>query len=399
MANRIAIYWHNGRSLGHTVRCMALGQALLTHRPENTVIGITGSSRYYDLLPSGMDVLKLPSFLGYDEEGAIRTEAILSITKKEFQHIRENLLASFMRDFRPHALVVDYNPQGKSGELLPAIVNSPTTKKVLGLRGILDSFAATNAEFFNPRMVSFIQEHFSAIHVYTDPQIFSLEDYYHTPPEINRMIRYTGYVTRPTVANQAEARAVLHLDPDARIIVVSFGGGQGTEQLWAAVIAALTDIRHRFDAAYLVAGPYLEPPAYERIRTQVAAHPTWQWCRMLNPLQTWMKASNLFIGAGGYNTLAEVVTTGTNALIIPRQLNEQEQAMHTARLAELRIVRLTTMEAFLSQNASVLLETCLAEPYPSLSFGPVATDGATQNARLLESLLGSTANVPAATCL
>lgn len=387
MTKRIAIYWHNGRSLGHTVRCLALGQALLRHNTSNTVVGITGSSRYYELLPAGMDILKIPSFLGYDEEGAIRTEAILSITKKEFQHMRENLITTFVKDFRPHALIIDYNPQGKSGELLPAIINSPATKKILGLRGILDSFAATNAEFFNPRMVSFICEHFSAIHVYTDPRIFSLEDYYRTPPEINNMLHYTGYVTRPTVASRAEARTALQLASDARIIVVSFGGGQGTEQLWESTIAALSRIRHRFDAAYLVAGPHLEPPAYERLGAQIALYPDWHWSRMLNPLQTWMKASNLFVGAGGYNTLAEVITTGTNALIIPRQLNEQEQAMHAARLAKLQIVRLTSMEEFQKQNAAYLLETCLDEPYPAPSFRPIATDGALQNARLVESLL------------
>ena len=387
MTNRIAIYWHNGRSLGHTVRCLALGQALLAYRPDNTVVGITGSSRYYELLPPGMDILKIPSFLGYDEEGAIRTEAILSITKKEFQHIRENLLATFVHDFRPQVLIIDYNPQGKSGELLPAIIHSPTTKKVLGLRGILDSFAATNAEFFHPRMVSFIQEHFSAIHVYTDPRIFSLEDYYHTPPEITRMLKYTGYVTRPTVTSREEARTVLNIDRNERVIVVSFGGGQGTERLWEETITALTQIRHRFDTAYLVAGPHLEVPAYERLRTRIATYPTWHWCRMLNPLQTWMKACDLFIGAGGYNTLAEVITTGTNALIIPRQLNEQEQAMHAERLAALGIVRFTSMDTFQQEHAAKLLETCLLEPYPAQSFGQIATDGALQNARLIETLI------------
>jgi len=386
MTQRIAIYWHNGRSLGHTVRCLALGQALLNHNSDSTVVGITGASRYFELLPRGMDVLKIPSFLGYDEEGAIRTESILSITKKEFQHIRENLIATFVGDFRPHVLIVDYNPQGKSGELVPAIVNSPTTKKILGLRGILNSFEETRAEFFTPRMVAFIQEHFSAIHVYTDPRIFCLEEYYQTPPEITRMLKYTGYVTRPTVATREEARVALNLDPDARIIVVSFGGGQGTEMLWEATIAALAKIRRRFDAAYLVAGPHLEAPAFERMREKVSGFPTWQWSSMLNPLQTWMKACDLFIGAGGYNTLAEVITTGVNALIIPRQLNEQEQTMHATRLADMRVIRLASLDTILHEDISPLVERCLEEPYPSKTYGALATDGAMENARLVTAL-------------
>lgn len=387
MTNRIALYWHNGRSLGHTVRCMALGQALLSYNPDTTVMGITGASRYFELLPPGMDVLKIPSFLGYDEEGAIRTESILSITKKEFQSIRENLIATFVRDFRPHALVVDYNPQGKSGELVPAMVGSPGTKKILGLRGILNSFEETRAEFFTPRMVAFIQEHFSAIHVYTDQRIFCLEEYYQTPPAITRMLKYTGYVTRPTVATREEARAALNLDSGARIIVVSFGGGQGTEMLWEVTIAALAKIRHHFDAAYLVAGPHLEAPAYERICEQVSENPSWQWSRMLNPLQTWMKACDLFIGAGGYNTLAEVITTGVNALVVPRQLNEQEQAMHATRLADMGVIRLAGLDTILYEDISPLLERCLMEPYPDTTCGEVATNGAAENARLVATLI------------
>jgi len=386
MTKRIVIYWHNGRSLGHTVRCMALGQALLSHNPENTVAGITGASRYFELLPPGMDVLKIPSFLGYDEEGAIRTESILSLTKKEFQRIRENLIATFVRDFHPHVLIVDYNPQGKSAELVPAMINSPDTQKILGLRGILNSFEETRAEFFNPRMVAFIQEHFSAIHVYTDPRIFCLEEYYQTPPAITRMLKYTGYVTRPTVATKEEARTLLNLDSDARIIVVSFGGGQGTEMLWEATIAALAKIHRRFDAVYLVAGPHLEAPAYERIRMHVAQYPNWQWSKMLNPFQAWMKASDLFIGAGGYNTLAEVLTTGTNALIVPRQLNEQEQMLHATRLADMRVIRLASLDLILREDVSPLLERGLSEPYPDKTYGDIAINGAMENARLVEAL-------------
>jgi predicted glycosyltransferase len=387
MTKRIALYWHNGRSLGHTVRSLALGQALLSSLPESTVMGITGASRYYDLLPPGMDVLKIPSFMGYDEEGAIRNESIVSVTKKEFQHMRENLITTFVNDFHPHALIVDYNPQGKNGELVPAMLHSPATRKVLGLRGILNTFESTRAEFFNPRMVAFIREHFSAIHVYTDPRVFRLEEYYQTPAAINDMLKYTGYVTRPTVASREEARAALQIDAHARIIIVSFGGGQGSEILWESTLSGLANIQNCFDVAYLVAGPYLEAESFERIRVQASRHPNWIWTRQLNPFPTWMKASDLFIGAGGYNTLAEVITTGANALIIPRQLNEQEQLMHATRLADMQVLRLARLDTLVHADVAPLFEMCLKEPYPDETHGKIATDGAQQNARMIEALI------------
>lgn len=384
---RIALYWHNGRSLGHTVRCATLGQALLNQMPDSIVVGVTGASKGLELLPAEMDLIKIPSYLTYDDTGGVRTTPILSLTKDLFQRIRENLISTFVKDFQPHALVVDFHPEGKNGELIPTVSNSPDTRKVLGLRGILSSPAETNREFFQPPLVHFIQDHFSAIHVYVDDHVFRLEDYYAIPPALSAMCKYTGYVTRPTPATQTEARALLQLDPGARIIVVSFGGGQGTEPVWQSILHSLSKMQKHFDYAYLSAGPYLEAGAYERLRVQVSQHPSWTWTRLLDPLPTWIKASDFFIGSGGYNSLAEVIATSANALIIPRQLNEREQELHATRLASLNVFRIAKLESILSKNLSSLFEMCLKEPYPHNHHRTIATNGAQQSARLIEELI------------
>ena len=384
---RIALYWHNGRSLGHTVRSATLGQSLLNQMPNSIVVGITGASKGLELLPSKMDLIKIPSYLTYDDTGGVRATPILSLAKEQFQRIRENLISSFIRDFQPQALIVDFHPEGKNGELIPTVINSPNTHKVLGLRGILGSPADTNRNFFNSRLVAFMQEHFSAIHVYIDEHVLRLENYYTIPTSLSAMFKYTGYVTRPTLSTKAEARALLQLEPEARIIVVSFGGGQGTEPIWQSILSGLSKVQRHFDYAYLSAGPYLEAGAYERLRTQVSLHPNWIWTRLLNPLPTWIKASDFFIGSGGYNSLAEVIATSANALIIPRQLNEHEQELHATRLANLKILRIANLETILSQDLNVLLEMCLTEPYSQDRNIKISTNGAENNARLIESII------------
>jgi predicted glycosyltransferase len=387
MTKKIALYWHNGRSLGHTIRCATLGQALLDHLPGSIVVGITGASKGFELLPPEMDLVKIPSYLTYDGVDDVRAAPILPLAKEQFQRIRENLISTFVRDFQPQALVVDFHPEGKNGELIPTVINSSNTHKVLGLRGVLGSPAETNREFFDPRLVAFIQDHFSAIHVYIDERVFRLEDYYSIPASLSAMFKYTGYVTRPTLTTRAEARALLQLDPDAQIIVVSFGGGQGTEPIWQSILRSLSTIQNRFDYAYLSAGPYLELYAYERLRAQVSHHPNWTWTRLLNPLPAWIKASDFFIGSGGYNSLAEVIAIGANALIIPRQLNEREQELHTTRLANLNILRIAKLETILNKDINSFLEMCLEEPYPYNQNITIATNGAENNARLIESII------------
>src|SRR5258708_30864307 len=120
---------------------------------------------------------------------------------------------------------------------------------------------------------------------------------------------------------------------------------------------------------------------------QVSEHPNWTWTKLLDPLPAWIKASDFFIGSGGYNSLAEVIATCANALIIPRQLNEREQELHAARLANLNILRVASMETILSKDLIPFFEMCLAEPYPSEKEIRIATDGAERSARLIKSLI------------
>jgi predicted glycosyltransferase len=334
-----------------------------------------------------MDLIKIPSYLTYDGTEGVRTTPVLSVAKEQFQRIRENLISTFVQDFQPHALIVDFHPEGKNGELIPTVLNSAKTHKVLGLRGILGNPAETNRDFFNPRLITFIKAHFSSIHVYVDQHVYRLEDNYAIPDSVSAMFKYTGYVTRPTISNKAEARAILEIAPDARIIVISFGGGQGTEPIWQAMLGSLSKIQKQFDYAYLSAGPYLEADAYERLQIQVSQHPNWTWTRLLNPLTTWIEASDLFIGSGGYNSLAEIIATGANALIIPRQLNEREQEIHATKLANLNILRIANLNTILSKDVSSLLEMCLKEPYPQNRKIKIATNGAQQSAQLIEALI------------
>ncbi len=100
-----------------------------------------------------------------------------------------------------------------------------------------------------------------------------------------------------------------------------------------------------------------------------------------------MKASDFFIGSGGYNSLSETLATGANALIIPRQLNEREQLLHATSLAKLQALRVLDLETALDGDMTPVLEMCLREPFPMAGQLPIKTDGAATNARLIEKLL------------
>ena len=63
---KIAMYWHNGRSLGHTAESAKIAHALVDDWDEASIVGVTGAYRGTDLLPQAMDILRLPTFTNYD---------------------------------------------------------------------------------------------------------------------------------------------------------------------------------------------------------------------------------------------------------------------------------------------------------------------------------------------
>ncbi len=314
------------------------------------------------MFPKSIDIVKLPSFFNYDTPTKTVVEPVLDITERELFQIREDLITTFMQGFRPHGLVVNHLPQGLEGELITAIKMSSSTKKVLTLRGILFSPEKTNAEYFNSSMVSWIDEHFEAILVYTDPSLFRLEDHYDIPSNLAAKMVYTGYIATPVNFDKLQARQALNLSEQATIVLASLGGGQGTLDIWVRILEAIDNLKDRCDLAYLVTGPYLEDTAYHDLQLRVKHLHNVKLTRYTSELITWMKASDVFIGAGGANMLGEVLATQANAIIIPRQLREAEQEMHTSRLAELNIVRMMSRAQVQLGQLSPLLKEALAFP-------------------------------------
>ena len=63
----VALYWHNGRSLGHTSRTAKVARYLLRSEQPYSIAGITGAWLGLDLLPAEVDIVKIPSFANFDD--------------------------------------------------------------------------------------------------------------------------------------------------------------------------------------------------------------------------------------------------------------------------------------------------------------------------------------------
>ncbi|MDQ1041984.1 glycosyltransferase family protein [Streptomyces sp. V4I2] len=362
-ARTIALYWHNGRSLGHTSRTAKVAQYLLRSPQPYSIAGITGAYRGLDLLPPEVDVIKIPSFANFDDPDGWNLRARLAMDAETLHQARTDLITAFLGHYRPEVLMSDHIPRGTDDELVPALEARYATHAVLSLRGILLSKEKTARKYFGMHgRGPWLLDHYCQFNVHTHPEVFDLADYYDIPPEAAGRLHYTGYLAEPYTLPHDQARAQIGVGGDERLIVAAMGGGQGAGDIWRALATALRERRTMFDRALLVTGPYLEP-ADQRALAQLWEDDPFVEIRTYEPdLLPWMRACDVFVGAAGSNMLGEVLATGANAIAIPRQVRESEQLVHARRLDELGLVRKVDLPDALGGALTGTLAAALTEP-------------------------------------
>jgi len=248
MSARLVFYWHNGRSLGHTSRAATIARAALERVSDARIFGLTGASRGLELLPPGMDVVKIPSFFSYDLPGGVSRQPAVAIAEPEAHHIRTSVINVFIDSFNPDALI--------------------------GLRGVLGSRAETNEEFFSTDVVRHIDRTYEKVLIYTDSDVIDLEMLYEIPPVLRRKLHYTGYVARRTPLTRDEARRQIGYD-DRLLIVAAFGGAQGALPLYLSLFDAVRRVVPNDATVVVPLGPYLKkrpkPTASSALHFQTGA--------------------------------------------------------------------------------------------------------------------------------
>lgn len=382
---KIAMYWHNGRSLGHTAETAKISGVLSEAFVQSYFAGISGAFKGLDMLPSKLDVFKLPSFSNYDRREGWNYTGNQGMPVKALFELRSKLIYTYLADYRPDVLMVNHIPNGLYDELVPALKLENQSLRILTLRGILFDREKTAREFFSGDAARFLLDHYDNLIVHIDPNIFSLEEYYDIPREIQERIRYVGYLTPRCTVDRSTARASLGLDDQERIIVASMAGGQGAMNIWTRILEACGKNRRCFDKCCIITGPYLE---YEDKIALRKMQDELDWLRVMEytaDMQLWMTAADLFIGAAGSSMIGEVISTSCNAIMIPRQVREIEQLVHSTLLAQRGIVRMCSLEDTLSGKLNCLIPEAMAEKLDS-SAHHIQINGLREYPKLIQQL-------------
>jgi predicted glycosyltransferase len=364
----ILMYSHDTYGLGHIRRTMAIASHLL--REHINILILTGSpivGRFS--FPEQMDFVRIPGMIKKTNEEYLPLS--IKIDPRHVLNIRKNIITATAKAFKPHLFIVDKEPLGLKKEVLPTLkwLNRymPATRTILGLRDIMDDAETVQDDWRRKGIYELLNQLYSEIWVYGNQKFYDPIQEYAIPKRISNKMLFTGYIPRKVPGKKAvqQLRREQGLAKDAKLVVVTTGGGGDGFAVMDTYLKMLelASPSPPFKSV-LITGPFMADRETKEVneRARRLGVRTYQFCRVMEKM---MAAADLVVSMGGYNTVCEILSQGTPALIIPREVPRKEQLIRAQVLYNNDLVDYIPWHSF---SPRILEERILAilerpEPY------------------------------------
>ncbi len=334
-SRRVVFYSHDTFGLGHLRRSRALASALTEGDPHASAIILTGSpvaGRF--TFPNRVDHIRLPGVTKLPDGTYISQTLGLDID--DITSLRAGLIQSAIERYEPDLLIVDKEPTGFRGELLPTLEYlrmRGRTRTVLGLRDVLDEPDVLAAEWARKGAIAATENLYDEIWVYGVRDVYDPSEGLPLSDATRARMHWTGYLRR-SVTDASET-------PDTPYILITPGGGGDGAAMVSLVLSAYEQDPDLGPDAVLVYGPFLSGDVRDAFDARVA-----KLGGRVTAMGFDSKIEALFAGAvgvvcmGGYNTFCEVLSFDRPAVIVPRTKPRLEQWIRASRAEELGLVRM-----------------------------------------------------------
>lgn len=358
---RVLFYCQHLLGIGHLTRSLAICAELVNQFEVHFIQGgpdvgrtLTHPDfRLHAISPLMMD--EATSDL-YDPRGDLSPEALLAVRKEELERIAT--------DFHFDAVITELFPFGRNklkreilGLLELVKAKNPGARIACSVRDIL--VEKDDGGERARKSVQLVQSYYDLVYVHSDPEIVRFEETFSETEAIRDKIIYTGFVSE-TGGKRAQ--------PAQRLpqVLVSQGGGiVGGELLIAAAETARLFPELRFR---LVQGPNAPGPlkaALARVMEEVRMGLRPQNVSVedfVPDFEGELARSALSLSLAGYNTVMNLLSTETPALVLPYKANH-EQTLRSKRLEDRGLLRVLEAEDLAPDRlASLMKERLAARP-------------------------------------
>ncbi|WP_439496298.1 glycosyltransferase family protein [Bosea sp. (in: a-proteobacteria)] len=335
-APRVLIYSHDTFGLGHIRRCRAIANSLVASYPHISVIIVSGSSVISSFqFGDGVDYVRIP---GVEKQSDGRySPHHLNLDLSDTIRLRTDLIKQVVLSFDPDVVIVDKEPVGLRGELLPSLelLRRRGARIVLGLRDVLDEPGKLLEEWRHSGALD-------ALAVYDDIFVYGLESVYQPllglPDQhlFADKVRYTGYLKRAVPSPMPPNRHP-RITKGPFILVTPGGGGDGMGLIDWVISAYETDPTIELPAL-IVFGPFMSREKRKDFAERIARVPKLESLGFEPRLELLMNRAHCVVAMGGYNTFCEILSFDKPALIVPRVRPRLEQSIRAERADGLRLV-------------------------------------------------------------
>lgn len=357
---RILVYTHNSIGLGHAFRTLAVVTGIRKWRPDIDFLVISSTCIPQIFFNQGIEVIKLPSVkLDIDKPDNPMLPRYLSHFDLEtIFDFRQRIILETFDFFRPDVLMIEHNMTGQMSELIPLLMKKWLRKGGPGdfalvhlCRGIMKWIPLLQIPYQNPRHRSEsinIGELYDFMYVLEEREVIDINKaFLGDDPELEAKTRYLGKVTnksRNELSSRDEVLKRFSLE-DKKIILVSLGRNRHVFDLSDRLLDSFekTGINRDYQVV-MVLDPYLDEAVAECIRN----HPLSRKVCLLPfvpDLVDLVGQSEMVISRAGYNTVNEILLTGTRAVLIPESHGGGEQELRVRNVPQEQIRILTEDQA------------------------------------------------------
>lgn len=331
------IYSHDTFGLGHIRRCRAIANSLVATYPHISVIIVSGSSVISSFqFGDGVDYVRIP---GVEKQSDGRYGPHhLNLDLHDTIRLRTDIIKQVVLSFDPDVVIVDKEPIGLRGELVPAldILRPRGARIVLGLRDVLDEPAKLHEEWRQSGALDALGQ------IYDDIFVYGLESIYQPLAGLPNQhlfahkIRYTGYLKRAVPSPMPPTRYP-RITKGPFILVTPGGGRDGAGVIDWVISAYEADPTIELPAL-IVFGPFMSRERRKDFAERIARIPKLESLGFEPRLELLMNRAHCVVAMGGYNTFCEVLSFDKPALIVPRVKPRLEQAIRAERADHLKLV-------------------------------------------------------------
>jgi predicted glycosyltransferase len=324
-SKRVLLYSHDSFGLGHVSRCRTIANAIVEADHSVSVLIISGSPMIgsYEFR-SGIDFVRVPGVVKQIETGEYDS-ANLRVGVEHTMEMRTRIIRDTADIYRPDLFIVDKEPTGLRGEVVPALhlLKERGTPLVLGLRDVMDDPTALAAEWERKNVVPALRDLYDEIWIYGLPQINKPMTGIEVPPSVRHKMFYTGYLYRDLPLHSDIPHEIEEIDGPF-ILVTAGGGGDGADLIdW--VLAAYESDPHIPYGAVIVFGPFMSASEREAFKERAAKFRNIRTLTFTNNLGALMQRAEGVVAMGGYNTFCENLSFDKKAIIVPRTRPRLEQ--------------------------------------------------------------------------